>query len=92
MARGQAEQARLAALAESAWVAEIVGNGLGDPRLTAWEEAFLQGLKRRALSASGQPDADHRRLSAKQVAILLEIAAKLDQPPPDDDAAAQEAC
>jgi hypothetical protein len=55
----------------------------GDPRLSAWEEGFLVSMTAAARLC--------RPLSAKQRAVLEQIAAKVGETMPDDDLIAMEA-
>ena len=59
---------------------EILRTARGDPRLTAWEEAFLASLAARVWNAWGLIN-----LTERQCTVLLQITDKIAAPMPDLD-------
>jgi hypothetical protein len=59
---------------------EILRTARGDPRLTAWEEAFLASLAARVWNAWGLIN-----LTERQCKVLLQITDKIAAPMPDLD-------
>lgn len=77
----------LAQLAEADAVKTATEDGLGDARLTWWEQNFLKSLRHTTLLPDGEPNPEARRLSHKQAEVLKRIQAKLDREPEGNDEA-----